>query len=771
MNKSFPFIIIILSVAGLFSPYWLRGKICAPLDIVTNLYAPWADVAEQVDVQNHYVTDSPEQYLLYMDHAYRSEHDEHQFGWNDLKNCGTPAYANTMAVPFSWRLQLFRFLPFWTAWHLGIIGQFLIAMCGMFLFLKVVGYDDSLAVIGALAFGFCAHFSVWLYHLWAGGLAWLPWICWSVYKARGKSGWGVTAPIFLALGFSGVHLQYAAFFIIAIGCLWLGWLWEEKQTSFCRKMQASLGFFWLGIVGILLAAVTFVPCVYAYVNTLKFGLVRGTGFYPHGILSPFLNVLGYPFFIFPQILGTPHSFDVSKVFDLNLMDIPYFGSLLVFLAFAGLFLPGLNRTAKIFALTGLIFPLTPLVGPLYHRLLFFFIFGGIWLAVDLLQNLPDKRWRLVNKLIGWLFISMSFVFLLASLGIQYFQVQLVEQLWNTLLPYIETHRFAARTDWFHQRIQRFISEGEIWHFHMLFPWLLFGATVYLLRFRKKVFFGWILTVLIGAQLWLYDRDWIVFCDPLNTEGSVYPRVEEVQAVQREVGRTGRVIVAQMPGRLPLFPLNSLSSFNIPCVVGYDSILPDGIQGEIPYSPVIGVSLPDASFLGKKGVTHLITYIDDKVPGRGWVRTQISGQIAVYSNTFARAWYRIETAKGLVPVMPAQHKYNFRRLNLPPGTKKVLLCENWDEGWQFRVNDGDWAYMKRAANHSMFAQFRPLKKISVFEMRYKPRMLQIGKIISLVSLILYAGAAFIFLKKLKNKSVESGASLGATSSPPAGKCNR
>jgi hypothetical protein len=752
LKRILPFLLLAAVVAGFFSPVWLRGQRCAPLDIPLNLYEPWADVSRPVEVHNHFVTDAPQQYFPYMEHAAQSFKREGQWGWNYLKNCGTRSYANTMAVPFSWRLQLFRFLPFWAAWHLAVFGQLLIASTGMFVFLRSMGYRDSFAFAGAVAFGFCAHFSVWLYHLWAGGLCFLPWACWAFQRWRNGFRRGLLAPVFVALGFLGAHLQYAAFWVIAIGCLWLGWTWEDVRDRRSFDLR-RLGFFMLaGIIALGLAAIMFVPCVLAFFDTLAYGLVRGSEAYPRGVfLSPILNMLAWPFFVFPQALGSPHSFDISKLFGINLMYVPFFGSLLVILAFGGLFVRKLNPTAKVFVLAGLLLPLTPLVGPLYHRLHFFFTFGGIWLAIDLIDKLSSIHWRLFWKRLAMLYLVVSLGLLVLAVVLELFESALFEQLWASIQPSVQEHLFAVRPKWFEQRLKLFIYELNPFRPYILLPWLLFGASILLMKFRGKAFFGWGLALLIMTQLWVYDKNWIVFHEPLHDGQEVYAMTEEIRVVQEEVGITGRVLVAQRADRLPLFPLNSLSSFGIPCVVGYDSILPNGMQKGVPYSPIIGVDLPEAEMLGRKGVTHLITFADDQHPGEGWKLLCTAGKVAIYENIFAVAWYRVRMSDGrIMAVNPLEHRHNSRTLRLPKSAESVFLCENWDEGWQYRINDEKWEYMELNNDRSMSASFAPLVAESSFEMRYKPRALRVGKAISFAFVGLYVSGVTLLLKKRKQK---------------------
>ncbi len=125
----------------------------------------------------------------------------------------------------------------------------------------------------------------------------------------------------------------------------------------------------------------------------------------------------------------------------------------------------------------------------------------------------------------------------------------------------------------------------------------------------------------------------MFSDSLEEKESFYSKTEEITAIQEEVGLVGRTIVLQSSDRMPLFPLNSLSCFDIPCVVGYDSILPNGMQRGIPKA---SDDLPSAYALGRKGVTHLVTFKSEDRPVDGWDFVRSAGDVSIYKNMHARA---------------------------------------------------------------------------------------------------------------------------------------
>ena len=147
--------ILIFLAAGFFAPWWAGSKVLAPLDLVDQLYEPWAAGVTDVHVQNESLSDAVEQYLVYHWVAHQSFREDGYIGWNRFVYCGMPYYAETMALYFDWSMQLHRFFDFWTSWHLGLFLQFSVAMTGMFallikqgLFTSVMEQEQMAAVAG-----------------------------------------------------------------------------------------------------------------------------------------------------------------------------------------------------------------------------------------------------------------------------------------------------------------------------------------------------------------------------------------------------------------------------------------------------------------------------------------------------------------------------------------------------------------------------------------------------------------------------------------------
>jgi hypothetical protein len=356
-----------------FSPWLLGGKVCAPSDILTEMMLPWRGETTVPAVHNHYVTDAVTQYIPYRIFAERSFCEDGYIGWNPNVLGGAAQYGNTMGLYFDWTMQLHRWLPFWTAWNLGLLLQFAVAGWGMLMFLRAIGCVPAIALLGAAAFLANSQFVVWIYHRWAlSSFCWFPWIALGLWHwSRQKSlRWLAASAIFLALGFAGGSLQHAAILVVGVIAMWLGTALDRLRSSTCLQSQLRLlgGFACAGLLAMALSGWMWQATVASYFENSAAGHERASFGYAGGLLQPALHLASYPLNLFASLAGSPQNLDLFKLFKSDVFNAAFVGTLPALLAVSAIFSTRVPTAPKFLIAAGLILPLTPLVGIFYHRI-------------------------------------------------------------------------------------------------------------------------------------------------------------------------------------------------------------------------------------------------------------------------------------------------------------------------------------------------------------------------------------------------------------------
>jgi hypothetical protein len=619
------FVLFALLVMVWFSPWWAGGRYFAPLDILNQMLPPWCEGITVPNVHNHFVSDAVTQYLPYHILADRCLKEDGFIGWNPYSETGTRLNANTMALPGDWSLQLYRWFDFWTAWHLGLIGQLLIAGWGMLVFLRARGCLPWASLAGAVAFAANGQFVVWFFHRWAlASFCWIPWLLWALFAVFPpaekpdrnlclRTGWILLAAVFLAFAFLGGTLQHAVYIILVVGCFWAAEVVFSKG-SLRRKFLNTGLIFCIGFVGVVLAAGTLLPCIDAFLTSRAAGDARGGIGYPGGFLQPVMNLIAYGFNLYPSILGSPQTMDGWKIFKSCLFDVGYLGTIPVALAFCALFRKSAPPVARWMIAVALVIPLTPLVGPLYHRVLLLFVMGGSWVLADFLSHgSPSARALFARRgliLTGFLAI----LWLIFSCFLFVFAPTLKERLVSFVAPRLGESQFGVFRQWFFDRTRDYVDTLFIWS-PSQWPLVLLivaGFLVLYLAARhsgKASLFHGAFCVLLTVELSILAARWITTVDP--KENPPYKEIPVVAAIRRQIG-DGRLF-QKTAGRpiasIPMAP-NIPSVFRIRHLATYESIHPSGLWADSHFSE-------DADVLASLGVSHVLQLTNEPVPA-GWV---------------------------------------------------------------------------------------------------------------------------------------------------------
>jgi hypothetical protein len=259
----------------------------------------------------------------------------------------------------------------------------------MLLFLRSRKLSWLPCLIGTVAFMLNAQFTIWIYHRWAlGSFCWMPWLLWSADGWKGSSdltGRRCFLPIWLALALMGASLQHMVFVFLGCGCIVLGSLRMGDGLVAVRK--SLIGWIFAGTMAAGMAAFTVIPQVEGYLANVAIGHIRGGIGYEGGLSQPLFHTLLIPARIWPWLAGAPQTMDAWKLLKSDIMSLNYLGTVPMLLGFAGLFVRSMPRIAKWLIVVGLVIPLTPLVGPLYHRVELLFILGASWMTAEMLHHL------------------------------------------------------------------------------------------------------------------------------------------------------------------------------------------------------------------------------------------------------------------------------------------------------------------------------------------------------------------------------------------------
>lgn len=773
-------LLITLVIFAWFSPWWIGGRVLAPLDLLNGAMSPWHQNEEAYPAKNHFVSDAVDQYLVYRMIAAEQFRNEGWIGWSSLTYGGTAQYANTMALYSDWTMQLHRWFDFWTAWHLGLMAQTWIAATGMWWWLKGRNTGIIWPVCGALLFAFNSQFVTWIYHRWTlGSFCWVPWILASIDRhENGSRTHRFAVPVFIGLAFLGGTLQHAALVMLVVGARWLEQAWSNRPSlqedsgstgmaQFTRRFSDAvraalsprlLGEYasW-GITGIALSAFMWLPCASAFLESERVGMHIGLhghapGVYPGGPLQPLLNLAAYPLQCFPSFLGRCDSLDVLKLFKSELFYVAYFGALPVIIAFTVAFLRRTSPLAGLLIFFGLLLPLTPLVRLLYQRLLILFILGGI-LAFTQFMHRADERSRiLLAKVVARSVACMAAAWLVVSL------VLMARPGW---LAVLKTKAIAVSGGgsfgyfqlWTEQRVDRFIEGLFIWNPGQLIPLACLALGIIGLRLtasplvsRLRSGQAMLSAACVAEVLW-FSAGWVVWTDPVRQP--LFAETPETRALREKVGRDGRTTTLIHPSAhmalTPFIP-NTLAAYGIASIHGYDSIVPDGMLR--PFQ-----SADDAELLGRLAVTHLITWSGNRSVPEPWAKVWESSAMALYQNPLALPrciGFEDQSAldrfhRGLATpytrLVEQGGLENSRRIEVPSNVTRIRIAENQASGWQFRLlGEAKWGEVQRGPDACMEVPMVPSSASRILELRYRPPLRFAGFWVSAASLVLLAGVA-------------------------------
>jgi hypothetical protein len=535
---------IVVLMSALFSPAIFGGKILAPLDITSSALQPWAGQDAVSKPYNHFPSDAVTQYLPYRMFAAESFEQDGYIGWNPYEMGGYNLAANTMALPASWTIQLHRFLNYSDAWNYGIIFEFLIAAFGMLVFLRSRNLPWLPCVIGTIAFALNAQFIVWIYHRWAlSSFCWMPWVLWAYsdgFSSKSFTPKNFLLPVFLSLAFLGASLQHLAFIVLACVSIAAS-SFDFKQPLNSKKLITTWAA--VGLLCMTICAFSLLPQIIAYFTNLSIGHTRGGLGYHQGYSQIPLHILLIPARIWPWLAGDPQSMDGWKLLKNDFMYLNYIGTIPMLLGFIGLFWKGTPKPAKWLIAVGILTPLTPLVGPLYHRVELLFILGASWMCAEMLVKIPTSTSaRVIQK---WWLLGVTALGLLLVVGAclpDSVTSQIDQRVVDIAVQKSDGSQFGDDKEWIKSRALEWTSHFSIAHPRTAWVYglLLLGSAGFTLLTKQNHKFQSAGKIMIlcatTLELGTLFKTWTTYSD----RDQLNPANEQIEKI-REIADSNRVI--------------------------------------------------------------------------------------------------------------------------------------------------------------------------------------------------------------------------------------
>ncbi len=748
-------LLLVLFLGFMFRQAVFSGRIIAPLDIITQMLSPWHKPGDSIKPHNHYAADAVTQYLPYRIFSEKSLREDGYIGWNPYEMGGYSLAGNTMALPGSWALQLHRFLPFKDAWNIGIIAEFLIAGTGMLAFLRDRRKLPWLpCLIGAIAYTGNSQFIIWIYHRWAlGAFCWMPWVLWA---APPESGQAITRrslllPVFLGMAVLGGSLQHLAFTLIGCGCMFAGGLRELRKPSGIIRPAAlwSAAF----VIALLAAAFSVIPQIQGYFDNNSMGHVRGAIGYEGGPSQPLFHALLIPLQSWPWLLGDPQSLDASRLFKCGFMDIAYMGSIPMVLAMAGLFKATMPKQAKWLILAGLLIPLTPLVGPLYHRVQLVFLLGGSWMAAEMIAAAPAMtNWRL-NRVMIMLVSALGIALLVGALLPHTVRGGIEQNVVEKAITGAESSFFKPDKEWVRNRALNWVGRFSLFHRRTgtLYLALAAGVAGCLLASRSRERGGhalgqWMILGTTSFEIMVFASIWNCFTEP-EILLSHSPQIDNI--ISKAAGSR---VLQRSPnaGFTEIFATpNTLSAKFVKSVDSYESI-------QYPSALSSLEELPAGKRLTLAGV-GIAVHPSNKQAAEGtesWKPIQSSDGYDILKNPEVPPRLaagtgplpgspediltKLRSARAVDPEMETMNRWIF---TVPDDASWIRVSQNWHIGWKWRAAGGNWHKCTKGADSNCWIENPPPAGTSV-EVRFFPFPQWIGWLsLGMVS-IWFCGSLFL-----------------------------
>ena len=390
-RKLWPWLAFLLLIGLFLAPALPPGKVLLPLDVVTQVWPPWQQPNQAVNVHNPLITDVVD--YIYPIKAFVAEQVKQGRVplWNPYVLGGYPLTYNTQAGLF-YPLSLFYYLlPPVTAVDWVIFAQLFLGAIFMFAFLRQLRLRPVAAWVGTAVFLFNGMMVVWLeWQVVHAAVLWLPLQLLCIERIAAKLGRGtersakenfwavapeaVVGAMAFALPWLGGHWNWALYGSLT-AVLYAAWRWWPVVGQAYRRRDWAAGRWLLGTavtlfgLGVALSLAQVLPAF----NYLQRG--HRTPFTFSESLSLGLKSTAVTALV-PDFFGNPIHHNWWGHTNYN--EITFYAGLLpVFLAILAVVLRR-DRVTGFFAAWGGLGLLWALGTPVYGLLYVLPVFNGLW---------------------------------------------------------------------------------------------------------------------------------------------------------------------------------------------------------------------------------------------------------------------------------------------------------------------------------------------------------------------------------------------------------
>lgn len=295
-------ILCVLPLLFLF-PGAFSSKTILPVDQV-RLFPPWNGLGATGTPRNPNLNDVATQFVPWAK-AVRLAWKERSLPLRNRWNgCGTALAANGSSAVFSPLTFLMFLLPLANAFTLAAAVKLLIALTGMWLWLRELGVSHGAAIFGAVTFSFSFTMTPWLLFPHTAAICLWPWALFLAERihrgAAASRGFWPLAVLLAMISLAG-HIESAA----SLALFWFSWLASRRLMGERAIGAATAKLITAAVVALGLSAFFLLPQVFAILASNRFVLARKPLWSDFFSLAPHLPVWpkGVVTTLFPRALG------------------------------------------------------------------------------------------------------------------------------------------------------------------------------------------------------------------------------------------------------------------------------------------------------------------------------------------------------------------------------------------------------------------------------------------------------------------------------------